>query len=90
MVFSKKNDVEVGSASSEKNSVGLGYSDEGAVHGVASHFVAGDGFLAKMHRFGAKMGVETRGIERVPPNERSDTGMSKIGTLVSSSSDALV
>jgi NCS1 nucleoside transporter family len=80
MVFSKKNDVEVGSAS-EKQSVGLGYSDEGAVHGNASNFVAGDGFIAKMHRFGAKMGVETRGIERVPLNERSDTGMSKIGTL---------
>lgn len=28
-----------------------------------------------------KFGFEERGIERVPPNERTDTGMSKIGTL---------
>ena len=56
--------------------------DEGAV--PAETFVIGDGFVAKMQRFAGKLGVEQRGIERVPADERETTGMSSIGTLVSS------
>lgn len=37
--------------------------------------------MARLHRFTDKLGVEQRGIERVLPNERTDTGVSKIGTL---------
>ena len=55
--------------------------DEGAVH--ADTFLVGDSWYAKVQRFGSKFGVEARGIERVPNDERSDTGMSKIGTMVS-------
>jgi hypothetical protein len=54
--------------------------DEGAVS--AETFVVGDSMYHKLQRFAGKFGVEARGIERVPSNERTDTGMSKIGTLV--------
>jgi hypothetical protein len=84
MVFYKKGDMEAeaGSASEKYSDVGVVSADDGAVH--TSEFVAGDSVYAKLHRFAGKMGVEVRGIERVPLDERSDTGMSKIGTLVSS------
>lgn len=80
----KKSDVE--SASPEESAekypdVAVGYSDAGAVH--KDEFVSGDGVYYKLQRFAGKFGVEQRGIERVPIDERTDTGMSKIGTLVS-------
>ena len=56
--------------------------DEGAVSGET--FVVGDSWQAKAQRLAGKFGVEQRGIERVPSNERSSAGMSQIGTLVSS------
>jgi hypothetical protein len=56
--------------------------DEGAV--PAEALVTGDSFFAKAQRFAGRFGVEQRGIERVPSDERSDAGMSQIGTLVSS------
>jgi hypothetical protein len=76
-------DVETGVA--EKHSSGNNSSteyigDEGAVH--AETFIIGDGWYHKTQRFAARFGVEARGIERVPSDERTDTGMSKIGTLV--------
>lgn len=39
------------------------------------------GFFAKIQRIAGKFGVEERGIERVLPHERTDKGMSKMGTL---------
>jgi hypothetical protein len=76
-------DVEIGMAekqsrgdNSSKESIG----DEGAV--AAETFIIGDSFYAKAQRFATKFGVEARGIERVPSDERTDAGMSKIGTLV--------
>ncbi|KAI0109090.1 purine-cytosine permease [Nemania sp. FL0031] len=36
---------------------------------------------AKLQAFAGKYGVEQRGIERVPDNERTDTTMSQVGTL---------
>ena len=56
--------------------------DEGAV--AAETFVVGDSFYAKAQRLAGKFGVEQRGIERVPSDERLPAGMSQIGTLVSS------
>ena len=56
--------------------------DEGAVS--AETFIVGDSFYAKAQRFAGKFGVEQRGIERVPSDERLPAGMSQIGTLVSS------
>lgn len=38
---------------------------------------------ANMQWLAGKLGVEQRGIERVPGDERSDTTMSQIGTIVS-------
>jgi hypothetical protein len=57
--------------------------DEGAVH--AETFIIGDSLYAKLQRFATQFGVEARGIERVPSDERTDSGMSKIGTLVCNS-----
>jgi hypothetical protein len=54
--------------------------DEGAVH--AETFLVGDSMYAKIQRLATKFGVEARGIERVPSDERTDSNMSKIGTMV--------
>lgn len=43
----------------------------------------GDTVLCRIQRFAGKFGIEQRGIERVLPEERTDTNLSKIGTLVS-------
>jgi hypothetical protein len=54
--------------------------DEGAIH--TETLVIGDSLYARVQRFASKFGVEARGIERVPSNERTDTNISKIGTMV--------
>lgn len=41
----------------------------------------GSDVLARVQRLVGKFGVEQRGIERVLPDERTDTSMSKVGTL---------
>jgi purine-cytosine permease-like protein len=68
-------DVEKHSPANSTEYIG----DEGAVH--AETFVVGDSLYAKLQRFATKTGIEARGIERVPSDERTDAGMSKIGTL---------
>ena len=45
-------------------------------------FVTGDSLYARTQRFVTKFGVEPRGIERVPEDERTDTNLAKVGTLV--------
>lgn len=40
----------------------------------ASSLAAGDSLPAKLMRLAGKLGVEQRGIERVPEDERTDTG----------------
>jgi hypothetical protein len=79
----KKSDVESapGETAEKYPDIAIGFSDEGAVH--KSEFVAGNTWYAKLNRVAGRFGVEQRGIERVPSDERTDTGMSKIGTLVS-------
>ena len=52
-----------------------------AVPGEA--LVAGSGIRAKLMHFAGKLGVEQRGIERVPEDERHDTSILNIGTMVS-------
>jgi hypothetical protein len=42
----------------------------------------GNSLLARLQAFAGKYGVEQRGIERVPEDERTDTSMSQVGTLV--------
>jgi hypothetical protein len=87
--FTKADDYDVETAGaetagaekhSEINSSSESFGDEGAVH--AETFLVGDSLYAKLQRFATGFGVEARGIERVPSDERTDTGMSKIGTLV--------
>jgi NCS1 nucleoside transporter family len=56
------------------------YVDDGAIH--AETLIVGDSWYAKTQRFATKFGVEARGIERVPEDERTDSSMSKIGTMV--------
>lgn len=53
--------------------------DEGAVS--AETFVLGDGWYAKTQRLVGKFGVEQRGIERVPSDERESAPASQIGTM---------
>jgi len=85
--FSKnKSDFDVESVPAEKSGGSSEYGsgivpDEGAV--PAETFVLGDSWYARTQRLAGKFGVEQRGIERVPSDERSDAGMSQIGTLVS-------
>ncbi|CAK7198844.1 Purine-cytosine permease fcy21 [Sporothrix eucalyptigena] len=60
--------------------VAVGYtSNENVVH--KSDFTVGNSWYAKCQRFAGKLGVEQRGIERVPEDERTDTTMTKVGTM---------
>ena len=45
-------------------------------------FETGTGMRAKLMRLAGKLGVEQRGIERVPEDERHDTSILNIGTMV--------
>ena len=80
-----KNDYEVGSHSpeggdSEKGGLPAYTTDAPAVPGEV--FVTGDTPYAKIQRVVTKFGVEPRGIERVPEDERTDTNLMKVGTMV--------
>lgn len=79
-VFGKKTDIEETSAEKVPTDSGVGEVGYGnAVH--TAQFTEGNSTYAKLQRFAGKFGVEQRGIERVPEDERTDAGMSKIGTL---------
>lgn len=65
----------------EKDAVRTGsYSDAGAVPGES--FEYGNSTYAKLQRLAGKFHVEQRGIERVPENERNDTSLLNVGTMV--------
>ncbi|KAI9757791.1 MAG: purine-cytosine permease [Chaenotheca gracillima] len=56
------------------------YVDEsGAVPGES--FEVGNSLYAKLQRFAGKFGIEQRGIERVPEDERTDTAPWHVGTM---------
>jgi hypothetical protein len=81
-VFSKNEkmaDDSPGEHYGEDTAVGY-IGDENAIH--KSEFTEGNSLYARLQRMAGRFGVEQRGIERVPSDERTDTGMSKIGTLV--------
>lgn len=44
-------------------------------------FEIGDSLYAKIQRAVGRFGVEQRGIERVPEDERTDTNLRKVGTM---------
>ena len=54
--------------------------ESGAVYGES--FVAGNTLYHKLQRIAGRYGVEQRGIERVPADERTDTSTMKVGTMV--------
>ena len=54
--------------------------ETGAVY--KAKFTYGDSLYAKLQRFAGRLGVEQRGIERVPEAERTDTNIKKIATMV--------
>jgi len=54
--------------------------DSGAVHGES--FVAGNTLYARLQRLAGRFGVEQRGIERVPEDERTDKTTIKLSTMV--------
>ncbi|KAI1766702.1 permease for cytosine/purines, uracil, thiamine, allantoin-domain-containing protein [Hypoxylon sp. FL1150] len=59
---------------------GLDYVNDGnAVRSQA--FSSGGSVFAKIQRFAGRFGVEQRGIERVPDDERTDSSMLQVGTL---------
>lgn len=55
--------------------------DENAVRG--DEFSTGSGIYATLQRFAGRLGVEQRGIERVPSDERSDASAAQVATMVS-------
>lgn len=74
-------DSERGSSIGEKEQLGADILIESVGYVSPSQDRGGSSVLARAQRLVAKLGVEQRGIERVLPDERTDTGMSKIGTL---------
>lgn len=79
-VFENKSDVE--SNGGEKKDVARGYvGEDGAVH--QEDFATGTSTYAKLQRLAGKFGVEQRGIERVPEDERTNDTLANVGTLVS-------
>ena len=76
----KAYDMEYNAAGGEKHRSSIIPDDSGAVHGES--FVHGDGMYARLQRLVTRFGVEARGIERVPEDERTDKSTMKVGTMV--------
>lgn len=77
-------DSEHGSSIGEKDRFAPGHilsEPIGVARGSEDHGENSTGFFAKIQRYAGRLGVEERGIERVLPHERTDTAMSKVGTL---------
>ena len=72
-------DVEQHPYRDEKHRSSISPDETGAVPGEV--LLAGDSFSAKMQRLAVKFGVEARGIERVPEDERTDKSTFKVGTM---------
>lgn len=47
-----------------------------------SAFSEGDSLYAKIQRVAGRFSIEQRGIERVPEDERTDTNLANVGTMV--------
>ena len=66
-------------ATEEKHRSSIIPDESGAVHGEV--FTAGNTKYAKIQRLVTRFGVEARGIERVPEDERTDKTVWKVGTM---------
>lgn len=73
-------DSENGSSIGEKDHIGSVHV-ESIGHERGSPQDRGTAISTQAQHYAGKLGFEERGIERVLPAERTDTGMSKIGTL---------
>ena len=83
MGLEKDYDIEQHSPSDRYSGEKLPPIDSDATEGVPGEsFEIGDSLYAKMQRAVGKYGVEQRGIERVPENERTDSSLVKVGTMV--------
>lgn len=82
-IFETKSDIS--STGGEKKSatdVERGFlGDDHAVH--QADFATGTSTYARLQRLAGKLGVEQRGIERVPEDERINDAVANVGTLVS-------
>jgi NCS1 nucleoside transporter family len=76
----EKTDIEAAPAQEKRSNDSTEYiPDDGAVH--AETFVIGDSWYARTQRLAGKFGVEQRGIERVPSDERDTAHISQVGTM---------
>jgi hypothetical protein len=74
-------DLEAGTKATNSDKInGSVVTDEGAVH--LETVVVSEKWYGKAQRFAGKFGVEQRGIERVPSDERLDESISHVGTMV--------
>lgn len=78
-IFTEEKDPEVGFDTGSYDNPSI--TAEHVVHKKDLYF--GDSWVAKLQRIAGKLGVEARGIERVPEDERTDTSASKMATVVS-------
>jgi len=79
MGYIKENDVEAAVDEKQYSSGEYIPDDRGAV--PAETFVVGDSWYARTQRLAGKFGVEQRGIERVPNDERDTAHISQVGTM---------
>lgn len=64
----------------EKHRSAIAPDESGAVSGES--FAAGNSLYARIQRLAGRYGVEQRGIERVPEDERTDKTTIKLATMV--------
>jgi hypothetical protein len=68
--YANEKDLEVGAKEHDPYAYNNGVLADGAVRGET--FETGNSLYARLQRFAGKYGVEQRGIERVPEDERTD------------------
>ncbi len=74
-------DYDIETASPISTEKRLPFEDEtGAV--PTESFAVGDSWYARTQRLAGRYKIEQRGIERVPENERTDSRLMKVGTMV--------
>ena len=78
-MINEKAPYDVEAYPDEKHRSSIVPDESGAVHGEV--FTTGDTTYAKLQRFATRFGVEARGIERVPEDERTDKSTLKVGTM---------
>lgn len=78
--YEVKDDSTHNASDEEKGGPPVYVSEAPAVRGDV--FITGDSTYAKIQRFVSRFGVEPRGIERVPEDERTDKSLVKVGTMV--------